>query len=238
MTSDVYRRLIEPSATPKKLILVARVTTLVIGACCVGVALIIYANPEGRNLFDIMVKIFSIFLPPIAIPMLTGLVSRKVSNAAGLLGLGIGMAAGLTGFFLSMNFETFIFFKEDKFMIPFTIGASFLGILIGTYLTPSSPSEQERIDRFFTNMASPNLQEKEEEKTGGSGDRQSSLPIIGMSIALLGFVLALLTYTTTTSKDRWISITVGVLMTLFGLILWIWDLAIRHRKPSKTIGAE
>ncbi len=212
ITNDVYKRLINPNADAKKLVFIGRMTTFLIGFCCIGVAIIIWANPEGRNLFDLMVKIFSIFLPPIAIPMLAGLVSRKVSNLGGLMGLLLGMTVGLTGFFLGQQFESFAFFSQNQYMIPCTVGASLFGIFLGTWIRPSNAEEKEKIERFFNDMQTEGSKDAEGDETREEG--VSPLPVIGFSIGTLGALLFILMIFTVPIAEGSVSLSVG-----FGLML-------------------
>ena len=225
MTNDIYARFVERDAAPKRLVAIGRLTTVIIGACCLGVAYIVWANPEGRNLFDIMVKVFSIFLPPIAIPMLAGITSRKTSNAGGLLGLALGMGAGLVGFALSQTSDTFAILNENQFMIPTTVGASLIGLIVGTWMAPSSEKEKRRIDAFFAGME----ETPTDPGTGTSenGDKVSPLPIIGFSIALMGILLTGLTGFTEPIREGWVSVTVGLILTLLGVVLWRIDRNLR-----------
>ncbi len=221
MTSDVYLRHVDPKASTGKLLLVGRITTVIVGICCFAVAFIVWMNPDGRNLFDVMVKVFSVFLPPIAVPMLAGLVTQKVSNAGGLLGLVLGIAAGLTAFILSQFFDTCSFLKDNQYMIPTTIGASLTGIVLGTMLVPVSGREAEKIADFFTSMnAEPVTQTADSVK---NDEGISPIPVIGYSIGTLGLILFILILATVSLSEGWLSLIVGLFLALLGYFLWFLD---------------
>ncbi|MCA9419288.1 MAG: hypothetical protein KC917_23665, partial [Candidatus Omnitrophica bacterium] len=159
-----------------------------------------------------MVKIFSIFLPPIAIPMLAGLVSAKVSNIGGLMGLLLGMVVGLAGFVLGQFFETFAFFNDNRYMIPCTVGSSLVGIFLGTLIAPSTEAEEARILRFFSTMET-GIRDEEIEESSTEGEKQtavSPLPVIGFSIGALGAVLFVMMFFTASIREGWVSMTVGL----------------------------
>lgn len=227
MTNDIYKRLIKPDASPRELVFVGRLTTVAIGALCIVIALFIWANPEGRNLFDLMVKIFALFLPPIAVPMIAGLISRRVSNVGGLGSLIFGMTVGLVAFVLSLNFETFAFFKLNQYMIPTTVGASLLGLIVGTLLVPSTQSERIRIDAFFETMGRRSRGEKDEDEDQAP-PAHSPLPVIGFSIGVLGAILLFLTLATETLEAGKVSEIVGGFLIFLGGCFW-WAERIRRK---------
>jgi SSS family solute:Na+ symporter len=120
LTNDVYRRLIARDATEKQLVLIGRFSTLAVGLACMGVAFIIVSGIGESDLFETMVKVFSIFLPPVAIPMLVGLVSRRVSKAGGLAGLLLGIGVGLAAFALGSRPE-YAYLRDSVYLTPLTI---------------------------------------------------------------------------------------------------------------------
>ncbi len=98
LTNDVYKRLLAPRASERNLVFTGRLITLIIGLLSLGIALIVMGNQGEGDLFQLMVKLFGVFLPPIAIPMLLGLITSRVSNAGGLAGLLLGIVMGLCAY--------------------------------------------------------------------------------------------------------------------------------------------
>lgn len=227
MTNDVYLRYIDPQTSSGRLLLVGRVTTVIAGIFSIAVALVVWMNPEGRNLFDLMVKVFSIFLPPIAVPMLAGLVSRKVSNWGGLLGLILGIMTGLIAFILSQCFNNFSFLKDNQYMIPTTISASFLGIVIGSIWAPPSEKEAIKIDEFFRQMNMPSVTSTSTPQQ--SDNKISPFYVIGVSVGVLGLILSTLILILIPTREGWLSLCVGFSLMIFGSLFWMIDRKKNHQ---------
>lgn len=105
MTTDIYK-LIRPHGSPREDLIVGRLLTILAGGLTIGITLYIvhlFRIGAQLTLFEMMTKLFGIFLPPMAIPMLVGLWSRKMNSAAGLFGLLFGIIAGLVAFFINLK---------------------------------------------------------------------------------------------------------------------------------------
>ncbi|HOQ87221.1 MAG TPA: hypothetical protein PLQ89_16020, partial [Phycisphaerae bacterium] len=98
LTNDVYKRLIRPNASNRQLVLVGRLMTLLVGMISMGLAFTM-VEAGGEDLFKTMVKLFSVAVAPVAVPMLLGLVTRRVSNGSAMIGFGVGLTVGLILFF-------------------------------------------------------------------------------------------------------------------------------------------
>ncbi len=94
LTNDVYRRLFRQNASEKELVFVGRLATLFIGFFALGIALLM-SQGTGEGLFKNMVTLFSIVTAPVGVPMLLGLLSRRVTNRAAVWGWGLGILVGL-----------------------------------------------------------------------------------------------------------------------------------------------
>ncbi|MCA9450319.1 MAG: hypothetical protein KC931_24565, partial [Candidatus Omnitrophica bacterium] len=150
--------------------------------------------------------------------MLAGLVSHRVSNVGGITGLVLGMTVGLIGFVLGQSVEGFAFFSQNQYMIPCTVGASLLGLLIGTFMCPSSVKEKAAIENFFD--------QTESEAPAGEGEIYSEggvspLPVIGFSIGTLGVVLLVLMLFSSLFQEGLVSLVVGFGLLLMGLAFYV-----------------
>ena len=123
LTNDVYKRFVAPQASQKSLVLVARIATLIVGIISLAVAFLVIASQGESDLCTLMVRLFSIFLPPVAIPMLVGLTMRRVSNMGGIVGLILGMAAGLTAYGLG-SIESLEVLRHKEVMTCITVFAN------------------------------------------------------------------------------------------------------------------
>ena len=152
LTNDFYKRMIAPDATPKKQMFVARLATGLVGAAVIGITFVMQ-NAQGANdLFDVTNKMFGIFLPPVAIPMMLGLVTRRVSRRGGVLGLLGGIAVGLTAFVLGARWPEL---RQMGTIFLITSGATFAGLLGGTLLFPDDRAHDAALTRFFDKVDTP-----------------------------------------------------------------------------------
>jgi len=94
----VYRRLIRPGASQKELVLTGRLMTLLIGVASLVVAFWMLGAEGEDKFFRNMVTLFSAAVPPVAIPMLWGLLSKKVTNVSALSGFLVGIALAIVLF--------------------------------------------------------------------------------------------------------------------------------------------
>ena len=154
LTNDVFRRLFRPGASQKELVLVGRLMTLLIGVVSLVVALAMrYLG--GEDLFRGMVKLFSIFTAPVAIPMMLGLLFRKMNKNGALAAFLAGAALGLLLFFLlkdEMHWGDVLLKKETILLFSTTILTT--GVMIAvSLLFPPSPNERKQADLFFHRLS-------------------------------------------------------------------------------------
>src|SRR5207247_5191807 len=95
---DIYRRLFDKEANQKRLVIVGRIATLVIGAITITIGVILIASAR-KGLFEVMVTVFGIFIGPMLIPMLLGLLSRHITWRAAAVGIAAGLVSGLSFYF-------------------------------------------------------------------------------------------------------------------------------------------
>ena len=221
LTNDVYRRLIRPGAAPRELVLVGRLMTLVIGFLALGVALLMSAG-TGENLFRTMVTLFSIATAPVAVPMLLGLLSKKVTNLGAIIGflLGLGTGLGLYVFFYHvlpqdkpvavlggtwdpLNDELCVGDTRLKLEV-ILFAANTLVTLAATVLVsivwPMGSEQRARVERFHQRLATPIGDLPEDAVTSpGTATLVSPLRIVGVATVCIGLMmLAILPWSTDT----------------------------------------
>ncbi|HNT88655.1 MAG TPA: hypothetical protein PKL84_12395, partial [Candidatus Hydrogenedentes bacterium] len=98
ITKDIYARLFTRDGEPRAPVLAGRIATLIVGLIALGIALLLARLPGEVELVKIMAELFSVLLPPVAVPMMFGLLTRRVSNAGGLGGFLAGACCGLAAY--------------------------------------------------------------------------------------------------------------------------------------------
>lgn len=92
LTNDVYSRMINPSATPKRLLLVARLSTLLVGVIMI-VGAIGIRNFGGA--FEANKLFTGILAIPVGIPLVLGIVSRRPDKHSAVYTIWVGIVAGI-----------------------------------------------------------------------------------------------------------------------------------------------
>ena len=151
VTNELYLKVAKgPSARAK--MVAARVATVLVGGLVVGLTFVMQYAQGADDLFNLSNKVFGVFLPPIAIPMLAGLLVRGLSKRAGMMGLVGGIAVGLA-IFVAGGGRPFL--REMVFIFPATALATAGFLALCTVLFPDKPAERAEVDAFFRQVSSP-----------------------------------------------------------------------------------
>ncbi len=229
LTNDVYRRLIRPSASQRELVSVGRLMTLLIGIVALVVAFSL-AGAGGVDQFRNMVKLFSVATAPVAIPMLLGLLSRRMTNAGALAGFVLGVGVGLTLFFSDIEGgEIFgAAWKKENLLLFSTALTTGIVMVVVSLLFPAKGREQEETERFLDRLNVP-VGEME-------GDAPPIVPagaklispfrVVGVSTLFIGVMMLVVTPWVRGGLALVMSIGIGVALSLVGLLMFQFS-----RKP-------
>ncbi|MBZ5666850.1 MAG: hypothetical protein LAO30_19870, partial [Acidobacteriia bacterium] len=229
VTKDIYQRLFATNYSERSLVNVGRLATLLAGLIALGVAVSITLLGGRSDLFTYMASLFGILMPPMAIPMMFGLISRKISAAGGLSGFLAGSAAGLIAFILSFTLGA-SHLRDVTYMawittIP-TLGAMFLV----THFRPNTPSQQERIQGFLSGLAPDGL---DDARAATDEEAVSSpLRLIGLAVGSLGVLVVLAVLLFVPSGGRLVTLVVGSAMAGLGFVLSVGSHAHTQRRTG------
>jgi len=203
LTNDVYRRLFRRGAGQKELVLVGRVMTLLIGVFCLGAALFM-ARGKAEDLFRIMLTLFGLATAPVAIPMLLGLVSKKLTNLSAIIGFCCGTAAGLGLFYLSRGEPETILgmpwnheadeltigglaLKMEIVLFMSTASVTFIMMLLVSLIAPLRDKARERVEAFHRRLETPIGDLPEDQ----AGDQVLPSPfrVVGISVLAIGALM-------------------------------------------------
>ncbi len=179
LTVDVHQRLIHPGATQRELVIVGRVLTAIVALFPLAIALsVTYFH---WTIFDTMVAAFGFFLPPTVLPVLAGLVSRRLSAGGALAGFIAGIGAGLAflAYKVAAKPASLSEFQAASIVIPTAI--TLLALVISAWAFPVRGEAAKRASDFFNLLASPSASAHQ---TG-----INPAPVAGVVVGLMGLVL-------------------------------------------------
>jgi len=228
ITNDVYKRIIAPDASERSLVLVGRLATLAVGLVAVGIAVMMAVAGERGDLFNVMAKLFAVLLPPIAIPMIAGLTTKRVSNTGGIASFSVGAALGIGAYFLG-GLESLAFLRKMECMTWLTTGGALIGLIAGTLASRGNREERARVGAFVDMLRSPEAQQEPSEPAGSA---LSPLPVIAASTIALGLLVIAVVGLTAPLDQAAMAITTGAGMALFGVACLIRQRVSSARRAS------
>ncbi len=151
MVNELYLR-IDKAATAARRMVAARVATILVGLGVVGLTFVMQYAQGADDLFNLSNKVFGVFLPPIAIPMLCGVFVKNFSKRSGMTGLVGGIIVGLALFVVGGWYP---FLREMVWIFPATAFATIAFLVLGTVLFPDKPEERKVVEDFFRQITTP-----------------------------------------------------------------------------------
>lgn len=156
LTKDVYNRLINPGASDKQLILVARLNIVLVGAIVVVGSLFIGQLGGAFEANKILTGLFAI---PLAIPLVLGLLFKKTNSMGAFITVVVGIVSGLAFTLvtdLSWELSTLV-------QILSCIAVFFISAL----LLKSGRVYKERVNAFFNQIGTALKQDEIESADKG-----------------------------------------------------------------------
>ena len=147
VTNELYLSFAKAPSAKAKMV-AARLATVAVGGLVVALTFVMQYAQGADDLFNLSNKVFGVFLPPIAIPMLCGVFVRTFSKRAGLCGLVGGVVAGLALFVVGARPEL-AHLREMVWIFPATSAATVLCLALGTWLFRDSPAERAAVEAFM-----------------------------------------------------------------------------------------
>ena len=154
MVNELYLKFAKAPSVKAKMI-AARLATVLVGGLVVALTFVMQYAQGADDLFNLSNKVFGVFLPPIAIPMLCGIFVRRFSKHSGLVGLVGGIAVGLVLFVLGAKPEL-AYLREMVWIFPATALATVVFLVLGTVLFPDRADERSSVDAFMDKLSDRN----------------------------------------------------------------------------------
>ncbi|HEU4479198.1 MAG TPA: sodium:solute symporter family protein [Pyrinomonadaceae bacterium] len=221
MTEDIYRRLFHKDASQKRLVVVGRIATLLIGAITITIGVTLIATAR-RGLFEVMVTVFGIFIGPMLIPMLLGLLSRRVTWRGAAAGIIAGLISGLSFYFykiLVLAKQTdvdpnWLRYDYEAISILTNFSVTLLAILLVSVLERVSAAERAKIDEFFVRLTTPIDVRKTHARA--TGEVFSPFYIIGWVTGGTGLLLLIASLVQPAGIGRNINLVAGTTICVLG----------------------
>ncbi|MGE0132841.1 MAG: sodium:solute symporter family protein [Blastocatellales bacterium] len=221
ITEDIYRRLFDKNASQKRLVVVGRLATLLVGVLtiAIGVSLI---GAARKGLFEVMVTVFGLFVGPMLIPMLLGLLVPRVTWRGAAAGIVTGFVCGLSLYF----YKTFVLASQqgidpnwlrydyEAIAILTNFAVTLAAIALVTALEKVSGDEQAKISAFFERLATPIR--KTETESAEAGEVFSPFYLIGWVTIGTGLLLLIAAATQVSGTGRAINLCAAVALGLIG----------------------
>jgi Na+/proline symporter len=189
LTNDIYRRLVRPNASQKECVVMGRIMTLFVGLIVLGLAVML-SEVTGEGLVRNMFKLFSIATAPVAIPMMLGLLTKKISNAGSIAGFSAGILVGIVIFILCPD-ETRMagyVIKQENVLLVGTMLTTLLVSVGISFLYPAHGSESIRVATFLAKLETPIGDLPEDHQAGGT-QGISPFRIVGICTLAIGLML-------------------------------------------------
>jgi len=217
-TNDIYKGMINPVATNKQLIRVARGSSWVFGLGMIGIALMV---PAAGGIVEVVLSISAISGGPLLAPPLWALFSKRLNSIVTLWVTGIGLTVNLffkvlapllLDFKLSRGMETIVGVGLPlTLLLAYELWAKSKGIIAQQFLDYQISREQKRIDSLVA--ASP--EEAMETR------RQNRFGLRVIAVALLFTSLILFVLSTFTTSGAWITATIAGVILVATLIPYV-----------------
>ncbi|HXE15180.1 MAG TPA: hypothetical protein VN633_23855 [Bryobacteraceae bacterium] len=222
LTRDFYLRILRPKATETTLVRAGRLFTLGLGAIVVGLSLWI-ALSHQESLFHVMVTAFGLLLAPTMLPLLAGLTVRWLTWRGALSGFIVGLITGIATLAIKTWYlpsvhglsPEWVNYTFEGISIFANIGATCVGMWLGSVIPARNAQEQARIALFFRDLDTPIAPEEVHKyKDNSSG------PALGAGTMVVGLLLVLAGLFAHAAEARFIDLVLGlILMGLGGKIL-------------------
>ncbi len=232
LTEDFYHRVVRPDADERRLMKWGRLNCAIVGLVTLGIAFGLKYLKEVFNLIDIMVKIYGASGPAMMLPLLAGLLFKKINSRGALTGVAAGMLSGvllvvLDGVLLGIYRDrvavdpTLAYWLKQGWISASTgvnILATSLGMIIGSALFKTPEEENGRAREFMARMSVPS-----EPKLEPGTARRSPFGIVGLGLMIYGAIIAavggFLGWRGQAQAVFLLNLVVGAAMCLSGLLL-------------------
>ena len=216
LTNDLYHRLINRKASQRRIAIVGKFCTLLVGVLALLIALVVEAMGGA---FSVMMTILGMIGGPTTIPILLGLWIRRPAAGAAIAAISSGITfAALAKWVWGFSFAPFVLGNMAVTAVVFLVWGS---------LWPARGEIKEKIDLFFERMLSgdgirqSDEEAVDEELAGEKESEQAPSPfaIVGVILGIIGLALGLVGFFSGSSFGLTIDGVVALVLLAIGGIM-------------------
>jgi len=215
-TNDIYKGLINPTASDRQLIRVARGSSWLFGLGMIGIALMV---PAAGGIVEVVLSISSISGGPLLAPPLWALFSKRLTSRTTLWVTGIGLTVNLFFKILAPLLLDFKLTRGAETIIG--VGLPFLLLLGYELYARSKGTVAKEYDQYLIarQQKRDNAQaESPEETLAVKKQNRFGLRVIAGSLVFTAFMLAGLSFLTT--QGAGITAVISAVVLVLALIPW------------------
>jgi SSS family solute:Na+ symporter len=242
LTGDVYHRIVNPRASQRQLVFVGRIATALVGGLTILIGFAL-TETARKGLFEVMVAVFGLFVGPMLIPMLAGLVNRRVTWRGAAAGIAAGFVSGVV-LFLFKNLvlaerpgidPTWLRYDFEAITILTNIGATVAAMTIVTLRERATAAERDRIAAFFKRLDTP---VRLEPAHGAALPATSPFSIIAAVTFGTGVLLWTAAAVQPGGDGRAINVAAGLTLAILAIGLWYLHRRFTRLTPAVVVPVE
>lgn len=215
-TNDIYKGMINPGASDKKLMSIARLSSLVFGIGMIIIALLV---PAAGGIVEVVLSIGAVTGGPLLAPGLWALFSKRLSGKATLWITGSTLSINLL-FKIILPLTSGLKLSRSEEML-LGIGLPLIFLLINEWLASRKSATSSEYDVYQAVMAQRKFdyqESSEEEKTEVRRQNRFGLQVIAGALAFTAVLLFVLSALTT--KGSMLTAAIAFAILLASIIPW------------------
>lgn len=224
---NFYQPILRPNSTEKELMMVSKITSTFFGIAIILVALFINSL-RGLSLFDTMMYVGALIGFPMTIPAFMGFFIRKTPDWAGWGTLVVGAVVSYyVGFVITAEMVEGWFNLEPLTRREWSELTVAIGLMAHVFFTGGffalstlfykklDPAREKDVDKFFSNLATPLVNESAEQRDLDNRQRR----MLGSLISVAGVGVMAMCFLPNPTWGRMVFILCGLIVLAVGLLL-------------------
>jgi len=209
MVKDIYNKLINPKASPQRLLVVGRLFTVILGLSTIALAL--YMTHHKGGVFGVMRDISQVLTVPVGSALILGLLIRKTPPWTAFATFIVTFpVAYITRYVYNLHLG------YQAFMV---VGAALISFLsMRLFWNRTTGRDRDRIERFFRKLDTP-VDVTVELKEKVATDTLSVLRVVGVLTFCVGLMVVVPTIFLKESFSRIIALGTGGVLLLLGTVM-------------------